>query len=165
MAAISQILYEDHLRHSDTGAAAIEAERKEEEEFIKLLQANEEINVKIAKERELRLQKESIIEEEEIRNKVIEFEKEKLKQDREMEEYIHSETLAIENRIRLEDLEKTIETALDNPLDYEFAIDLEGYIYRGRETKSVLVPDEEREKIRRPPTESEILLNSHESEN
>ena len=56
-------------------------------------------------------------------------------------------------------MEKVIEIALDNPIDYEYAIDKEGFIYRGRETKSILVSKDEREAIPRPATQQEILLN------
>ena len=78
---------------------------------------------------------------------------------RQVEEMIAVESEAIDNRIRKEDLEKAIEIALDNPIDYEFAIDKEGHIFRGRETKSILVQKDERELIPKPPTEQEIILN------
>ena len=42
----------------------------------------------------------------------------------------------MEKRIREEDLVRAIETALANPLDLEYAIDLKGNIFRGRKTKS-----------------------------
>ena len=42
----------------------------------------------------------------------------------------------MEKRIREEDLVRAIETALANPLDKEYAIDLKGNIFRGRKTKS-----------------------------
>ena len=78
-----------------------------------------------------------------------------------MEDFIKEETKALENRIKLEDLEKAIETALDSPIDYEYAIDTEGHIYRGRETKSILVKKDVREKIPRPVKEGEKLLQEH----
>ena len=60
-----------------------------------------------------------------------------------MEDYIKQETKALDNRIRLEDLEKAIETALDNPIDLEFAIDTERHVYRGQETKSIFVKNQD----------------------
>ena len=42
----------------------------------------------------------------------------------------------MEKRIREEDLVRAIETALANPLDVEYAIDVKGNIFRGRKTKS-----------------------------
>jgi len=71
---------------------------------------------------------------------------------------IESETEAINNRIRAEDLERAIETALQNPIDPEFAIDLQGNIYRGRYTKSIEVPVNKREKIPVPLTVAERIL-------
>merc|ERR1719264_1876998 len=42
----------------------------------------------------------------------------------------------MEKRIREEDLVRAIETALANPLDVEYAIDVKGNIFRGGKTKS-----------------------------
>ena len=53
----------------------------------------------------------------------------------------------MERRIEPEQLEKAIETALANPVDYEFAIDLEGNIFRGRTTKSKKIKPEDFEKM------------------
>ena len=47
---------------------------------------------------------------------------------------------------------------MNNPIDYEYAIDRNGYIYRGRETKSLLVSPEDREIIPQPNSEAEKLL-------
>merc|ERR1712051_630908 len=149
VAAISQLLYEENLRHSSAGEAAKEERKIADDEDEQLLQENEEINAQIAKTRELRLQKEAIIEEETIRHELKEYDKEKAIKNREMEDFIKEETKA---------LEKAIEIALDNPIDYEYAIDTEGHIYRGRETKSILVKKDAREKIPRPMKEGGKLL-------
>ena len=53
----------------------------------------------------------------------------------------------MERRIEPAQLEKAIETALANPVDYEFAIDLEGNIFRGRTTKSKKIKPEDFEKL------------------
>ncbi len=63
-----------------------------------------------------------------------------------------------------EALAKAIEHALDNPVDHEFAIDLEGNIYRGRYTKSTSVPPNKREKIPAPPKWGVIQLDRREGE-
>jgi len=158
VAAISQLLYEEGLRHSSAGEAAKEERKIADDQDEQLLQENEEINVQIAKTRELRLQKDAIIEEETIRHELKKYDKEKAIKNREMEDFIKEETKALENRIKLEDLERAIEIALDSPIDYEYAIDTEGHIYRGRETKSILVKRDDREKIPRPVKEGERLL-------
>merc|ERR1712051_921046 len=87
VAAISQLLYEENLRHSSAGEAAKEERKIADDQDEQLLQENEEINAQIAKTRELRLQKE--------------YDKEKAIKNREMEDFIKEETKALENRIKL----------------------------------------------------------------
>ena len=123
------------------------------------MEDNEEENKKVAKQRELRLQKEAIENEQNIREELVQIEAKEKVRRRNVEQMITEESLAIDNRIRKEDLERTIEIALDNPIDFEFAIDTEGHIFRGRETKSILVPKDERDVIPKPPTQQEIILN------
>ena len=123
------------------------------------MEDNEEENKKVAKQRELRLQKEAIENEQNIREELVQIEAKEKVRRRQVEQMITEESLAIDNRIRKEDLERTIEIALDNPIDFEFAIDTEGHIFRGRETKSILVPKDERDVIPKPPTQQEIILN------
>ena len=65
-----------------------------------------------------------------IQKELVERQEEKRLQDEELTEFIHSETKAVENRINLENLESAIEEAMNNPIDYEYAIDRNGYIYR-----------------------------------
>ena len=120
--------------------------------FFRLLEENDEENKKVAKQREIRLQKEAIETEQNIRAELVQIEAQEKVRRRQVEEKIIAESLAIDNRIRKEDLEKAIEIALDNPIDYEFAIDTQGHIFRGRETKSTLVAKDEREIIPKPPT-------------
>ena len=127
--------------------------------LFRLLEENDEENKKVAKQREIRLQKEAIETEQNIRAELVQIEAQEKVRRRQVEEKIIAESLAIDNRIRKEDLEKAIEIALDNPIDYEFAIDTQGHIFRGRETKSTLVAKDEREIIPKPPTEQEIILN------
>ena len=127
--------------------------------FFRLLEENDEENKKVAKQREIRLQKEAIETEQNIRAELVQIEAQEKVRRRQVEDKIIAESLAIDNRIRKEDLEKAIEIALDNPIDYEFAIDTQGHIFRGRETKSTLVAKDEREIIPKPPTEQEIILN------
>ena len=123
------------------------------------MEDNEEENKKVAKQRELRLQKEALENEQNIREELVQIEAKEKVRRRNVEQMITEESLAIDNRIRKEDLERTIEIALDNPIDFEFAIDTEGHIFRGRETKSILVPKDERDVIPKPPTQQEIILN------
>ena len=50
---------------------------------------------------------------------------------RQIAEVVASETESLANRIRPEDLGRAVEEALANPVDYEYAIDTEGHMYRG----------------------------------
>ena len=49
--------------------------------------------------------------------------------------------------IQPENMEKAIEEALANPVDVNFAIDLDGYVYRGKETSIDNIPEEKRERL------------------
>merc|ERR1719481_642823 len=53
----------------------------------------------------------------------------------------------MEQRIKEEEVERAIEIALANPVDFEYAIDKEGHIFRGRTTLSKKVDTEKYEKI------------------
>ena len=76
-----------------------------------------------------------------------------------IDKVVSSEKQQLDVRIKtVADLEKAILTALENPIDNEFAIDKEGYIYRGRYTKSIQVPMTEREKIPTPLSEGDRIL-------
>ena len=153
MGALQHYLYEEDLKAGDTGAAAVIAAEKEEvayQQNLKVMgtlldsgfiskvnfQDNEEENKRIAALRATRLLEESErrkiliaqrLEESDVR------EAEKLER---VEALVDREKVEMGNRIREEDLVRAIETALANPIDMEYAIDLKGNIFRGRKTKS-----------------------------
>lgn len=64
-----------------------------------------------------------------------------------VEKYVDQEIVEMDSRIKQDDLVKAIETAIANPVDYEYAIDLQGNIFRGRSTKSKRVDPSNYEKI------------------
>ena len=49
---------------------------------------------------------------------------------RQIAEVVAWETESMKNRIRQEDIGRAVEEALANPVDYEYAIDTEGHMYR-----------------------------------
>ena len=158
VAALTQYLWEDYLRNSDVGEAAkIEAAR-EEEEHKHLLLKNDSVNAQTASKREERLKVEAKEEGERIKSELQIADHQENKRLSVVDKVILSEKEQIERRIKSVDLEKAILFALDNPVDYEFAIDSVGHIYRGRYTKSTLVPEEERELIPVPLTEADKIL-------
>ncbi len=116
------------------------------------------MNAEIAERRRVRLERESKEESVRIEKELKIAEEEKRKKIEAANRIVESETEAIVNRIRAEDLERVIETALQNPVDHEFAIDLQGNIYRGRFTKSIEVPAKDLEKIPGPKTVAEKIL-------
>merc|ERR1712200_229067 len=144
MKALVQYLHEDEAKFSDTGEAGkLEAEQ-EERDHIRLLKENEEENLRIAEQRKLRLKQEM----KEIVDQNILYhqqrEEERLKG---ADSCVKKEIKSFANRIQPQDLEAAILDALDNPIDPEFALDREGHIYRGRQTKSLKVPRDKREKL------------------
>merc|ERR1719228_2008445 len=128
MRALQYYLYEEDVKAGDTGEAALIAAEKEEKIHIQNLADNDEENKRIAEARALRLLNEAEERKSRIQNELIAHEeREKI--------LVEKEIVEMENRIKPEDLERAIETALANPVDFEYAIDLQGNIFRGRTTK------------------------------
>ena len=92
--------------------------------------------VKEAQERKVRITQE-----------LEEFEKREQERLVRVDQIVEKHQSEMERRIEPDQLEKAIETALANPVDYEFAIDLEGNIFRGRTTKSKKINPEDFEKM------------------
>ena len=159
VSALTQYLWEDYLRNSDVGEAAKLQAAKEEEKHKDLIRKNEILNTEIAEKREVRLKIEAKEEEERI-NSELNFAREKESQRLSViKNVVVSEKEQLGMRIKtVDDLETAILIALDNPVDNEFAIDKEGHIYRGRYTKSIQVPLQEREKIPIPLSEGDRIL-------
>ena len=159
VSALTQYLWEEHVRNSDVGEAAkIEAAR-EEEEHKKLLLENESLNAEIAVKREERLKVEAKEEKDRIKLELTASQLKEQKRLSVVDKVVVSEKNQLEMRIKsMDDLEKAIVIAINNPVDNEFAIDKEGHIYRGRYTKSVQVPLANREKIPTPLSEGDRIL-------
>lgn len=148
--ALVQYLDEDYLKFSDVGETAkLEAER-EIQNHLHLLKLNEEENGRIAEQRTERLKREA-----EQRNKDIALELAAVAQKEEtrlaeVDKMVQKETVEIMQRIKPADLATAIERALDHPVDYEFAIDTKGHIFRGRTTKSLKIHPSKYEKLAAP---------------
>ena len=76
-----------------------------------------------------------------------EFEEREAVRLEKVEKYVDQEIEEMDSRINQDDLVKAIETAIANPVDYEYAIDLQGNIFRGRSTKSKKVDPSNYEKL------------------
>ena len=155
--ALSQYLYEDHLKYSDVGEAGrIEAE-KEEKEMKQNIKENEEDNKRVAEARVNRLAREMEALEVEAKQKWKEHQEKEEKRLAEAREVVREQTEKLKHHITDEKLEEAIAEALDHPVDHEFAIDTEGHIYPGRYTRSNLVPQSERKKMPLPENPRDFL--------
>ncbi|XP_012711169.2 28S ribosomal protein S26, mitochondrial [Fundulus heteroclitus] len=114
----------------ETGSQAEERARQEEEEHRALINWNDQENLRMLKARILRVQKE----EEEAERKKMEA---AIQREQQLEESIRlreKEILQLQeeakNFITLENLDQRIEDALDNPKNYNFAVDKEGKVVK-----------------------------------
>merc|ERR1719250_326709 len=144
MRALHMYLSEDDLKNSDTGMIAA---KKEDEEHLKMVKLNEEENKKVAERRVARLKVEAGERKVRIARELEEFEISEKERITDADQMVEKHKIEMENRIREEDLVKAIETALANPVDFEYAIDADGNIFRGRNTKSKKMDPNNYEKI------------------
>ena len=155
LSAAVKFLHLDYLKSADVGEGAKLKAIEEDKIHKERVMANEEENAKVAKIREARLAKQREDRDLEIKKLLAqEHQKEKLRL--EMAAHMVKETKeVVASCIKPEELEEAIETALENPIDYEYAIDLQGHIFRGRETRSMAV--DTKEKIPVPEDPRDIL--------
>lgn len=133
MRALRLEFKEEMLRkkyEEETGSTAAERARQEEEEHIALMAWNDQENQRLLQVRIQRLQKEK----EEAERKQLEA---AIKQEEEQQEFIKQKEMEIlqlqedaKNFITLENLDQRIEEALDNPKNYNFAIDKQGRVVK-----------------------------------
>ncbi|XP_063355331.1 28S ribosomal protein S26, mitochondrial [Pelmatolapia mariae] len=114
----------------ETGSQAEERARQEAEEHRALMAWNNEENLRMLKARILRVQKEA----EEAERKRIEA---AIQREQEQQEFIKEKEREIlklqeevKNFITMENLDQRIEEALDNPKNYNFAVDKEGRVIK-----------------------------------
>ncbi|XP_038135391.1 28S ribosomal protein S26, mitochondrial [Cyprinodon tularosa] len=114
----------------ETGSQAEERARQEEEEHRALMDWNNQENLRMLKARISRIQKE----EEEAEIKKMEA---AVQREEELQEFIRQKEKEIlqlqeeaKNFITLENLDQRIEEALDNPKNYNFAVDKEGKVVK-----------------------------------
>ncbi|KAF7710561.1 28S ribosomal protein S26, mitochondrial [Silurus meridionalis] len=133
MRALRLQFKEEMLRkryEEETGSLAEERAKQETEEHRSLMAWNDAENLRLRKIRELRVQKETeaaeqkskeaaILHQQELENYIKEKEKEILRLQEEAK-----------NFITLENLDQRIEEALDNPKNYNFAINKEGHVVK-----------------------------------
>ncbi|XP_017863592.1 PREDICTED: probable 28S ribosomal protein S26, mitochondrial [Drosophila arizonae] len=135
--SVRQYLREEVVRQQETSTAdhIVLTPEQEEAEFQRCVEVNAAWNAKIAKEREVRLAKER---EEKVAYVQERLEAGKLREEERREranERVRYEIEQSKTFITRENLDEAIETALANPVDYNFAIDLAGNMIKGRATQ------------------------------
>ncbi|KAM6968726.1 small ribosomal subunit protein mS26 [Tautogolabrus adspersus] len=114
----------------ETGSLAEERARQEAEEHRALMAWNDQENQRLLKLRMLRLQKEK----EEAERKQVEADIQREQEQQELIKQREREILQLQedakNFITLENLDQRIEEALDNPKNYNFAIDKQGRVVK-----------------------------------
>lgn len=114
----------------ETGSRAEERARQEAEEHQALMAWNDQENLRLLKLRVLRVQQE----EEEAQHKKLEAIMQREQEQQELLKEKEKEILQLQedvkNFITLENLDQRIEEALDNPKNYNFAIDKEGRVVK-----------------------------------
>ncbi|KAH8260888.1 hypothetical protein KR044_000019 [Drosophila immigrans] len=137
--SVRQYLRAEVIRHEETSTAdhIVLTPEQEEAEFQQCIDINAAWNAKIAGERELRLAKER---DEKIAYVQERLEAGKLREEERREradEHVRREIEQSKTFVTRANLDEAIETALANPVDHNFAIDLAGNLYRGRGTQSL----------------------------
>merc|ERR1711925_7834 len=108
---------------------------------------NEEENLRIAELRKIRLKAEAEERKVRIAQELEDFHESERIRLAAVDEEVERHKAEMENRIRVEDLESAIEQALANPVDFDYAIDKEGHIFKGRTTKSKKVDPKDYDKL------------------
>lgn len=129
MKAITNYFKAECREMSETGKFTIAKTKIEQEEFNKLLEENQIENERVKMLREARLDKE--LKEEEERLLLLDEEHSvwlKHKKE-EIEEIVRHEKELSKTYITMSNLEEAIEKCLDDPVNYNFSIDLDGKVY------------------------------------
>uniref|UniRef100_A0A1A9X0Z4 Small ribosomal subunit protein mS26 n=1 Tax=Glossina brevipalpis TaxID=37001 RepID=A0A1A9X0Z4_9MUSC len=134
MRSLRRYLIEENQRIAETTTTdhfVLTAEQ-EEEEFHRCLQENEKWNKEINTIRELRLAKEREERKIYVEEKLQLAEERKEEHMQRIESLVRKEKELSKTFITREKLDEAIEYALANPVDYNFALDIQGNMYRGR---------------------------------
>ncbi|GAB6028008.1 hypothetical protein CHUAL_002235 [Chamberlinius hualienensis] len=141
---------------SDTSAIATEKQRLEDEEHVQLMERNRLENERVAMLREERGHQWVENKKEALRAKLLHKEKLEKQKLEEIEERVKIEKMLAKSYITPENVDEAIEKALQTVVDYNFAIDLDGTVYKGRYTKSDTTDDTKIFKLRPISTTSTI---------
>ncbi|CAL4105048.1 unnamed protein product, partial [Meganyctiphanes norvegica] len=147
MRAIRRHLHDSYLLTSATSEFALKEQEEIEAEHDRMMEYNRQENERVAKLREERIRNEHEADMERVKLSIVKKEEEKLIAKEEALKLIRDTQEIVKTFIRREDLQTAIESAIANPVDYNFAMDADGHIFRGRNTRPADVPEDEREKL------------------
>lgn len=137
MRAIRRFYYDEMVKEKSSreSASSEMSQRLEAEEWLRSVELNEKWNIQVSLEREER-RKAEVQALEERALKKIEVVDQMIKERiaKASEEILREKNLS-STYITAETLEAAIENALANPTDYNYAIDLKGNLYQGRDTQ------------------------------
>nr|SVE75449.1 EOG090X0FQ9 [Daphnia dolichocephala] len=145
MKSIRQYFFEQSLKQAESGEVAQMKHRLEEEEHNRLMEENRLENEKTAILREERLKMQAEKTQKDVLASLIKKEKEARLHDIQIEAILAKQMST--PFIKPENIEKAIEEALANPMNFNFAIDLDGYVYRGKDTSIEKIPEDKRERL------------------
>ncbi|XP_028293826.1 small ribosomal subunit protein mS26 [Gouania willdenowi] len=114
----------------EKGSQAAEKTRQEAEEHRALMAWNDQENQRLLQERILRVQREKEEAEQKMMEEIIQREQKQQEFIKEKEKEIIQLQEDAKNFITLENLDERIEEALNNPKNYNFAVDTEGRVVK-----------------------------------
>uniref|UniRef100_A0A023F743 Small ribosomal subunit protein mS26 n=1 Tax=Triatoma infestans TaxID=30076 RepID=A0A023F743_TRIIF len=128
-----------------TSESALDAAEEYDEEYKKCIELNEKWNAEVKLLREETLAKEKEAEIEEILNSIEETRIKMQERQQYIENIVRLEKEKSKSYITAENIDEALDKALENPVDYNFAVDLKGNVYYGRNNKPP--------KVSSPPTD------------
>ncbi|XP_053615205.1 small ribosomal subunit protein mS26 [Plodia interpunctella] len=140
MRAIRKFYYDEMMKEKSSKASASSemSQRQEAEEWLQCVEINDKWNAQVALEREERRKKELAAMEEYALARMEAKDRERKEKLAKASEEIRKQKELAKHYITPETLEAAIDHALANPVDYNYAIDLKGNRFVGRETPAVL---------------------------
>nr|SVE88958.1 EOG090X0FQ9 [Daphnia sinensis] len=145
MKSLRQYFFEQSLKQAESGEVAQMKHRLEDQEHERLMEENRLENEKTAMLREERLKIQAEKTQKNVLASLIKKEREAKQHEIQIEDFLTKQMST--PFIQPENIEKAIEDALANPVNFNFALDLDGYVYRGKETSIDMIPEEKRERL------------------
>jgi len=140
MKALQQYFYEQSLKQAESGESAQLKLKEEDDEHSRLMEENRIENEKTALQREERLKAEFETTRERVLQSLMKKEKEEALYQEKLLSFIKEQEAT--PFISKDEVERAIEEALSNPMNFNFAIDVRGNVYREVEVPNELKRDE-----------------------